>query len=390
MSGWAEVCLDDLVDIGSSKRIFYKEYQPSGVPFYRSKEIIEKSQKLPVSSELNISQERYDEIEKKHGVPKKGDLLLTSVGTLGTPWVVDQDQAFYFKDGNLTWFKNFSERLHNQFLYYWLLSPQGKESLDMVSIGSTQPALTIKGLKTLRIACPSFKEQKTIASVLSNLDDKIDLLHHQNKTLEAMAETLFRQWFVEVEGDGCAITELVEFNPLRKLPKGTLAPYLEMAALSTDTFNPSGWYDREFSSGSKFINGDTLLARITPCLENGKTAYVSFLCGEQVGWGSTEFIVMRPTDGLHPLFAYVLARNSDFRDYAEGCMAGSSGRQRVDIAHLKQYEIVRPGEELIAEFNGHMESITPKLQANMEQINTLEKLRDTLLPKLISGEVRVA
>jgi type I restriction enzyme S subunit len=162
---------------------------------------------------------------------------------------------------------------------------------------------------------PPIKEQKSIASVLSSLDDKIDLLHRQNKTLEAMAETLFRQWFVEeVENDWeeGTIYDLIEFNPTRKLAKGEMAPYLEMAALSTYTFNPDGWYLREFSSGTKFTNGDTLLARITPCLENGKTAYVTFLENDQVAWGSTEYIVMRPKGNLHPFFAYSLARNSDF------------------------------------------------------------------------------
>jgi type I restriction enzyme S subunit len=183
---------------------------------------------------------------------------------------------------------------------------------------------------------------------------------------------------------------LVDFNPPRKLAKGSMAPYLEMAALSTTTFNPNGWYDREFSSGTKFINGDTLLARITPCLENGKTAFITFLEKDQVSWGSTEYIVMRPKAGLHPLFAYVLARNSDFRDYAEGCMEGSSGRQRINVDHLKDYDIKIPPESVMCEFNSFSESTAPKLHSNFLQIRTLEKLRDTLLPKLMSGEVRVA
>jgi type I restriction enzyme S subunit len=163
-----------------------------------------------------------------------------------------------------------------------------------------------------------------------------------------------------------------------------------MAALSTSTFSPDGWYDREFSSGTKFINGDTLLARITPCLENGKMTFVTFLKPDQVGWGSTEYIVMRPKTFLHPFFAYTLARNHDFRDYAEGCMEGSSGRQRVNVDHLKNYGIKIPSKEIIIEFNFFAESAVQKLHANSEQIRTLEKLRDTLLPKLMGGEVRVA
>jgi len=283
------------------------------------------------------------------------------------------------------------DRACPDFIYYLFKSPIGKGTVS--TIVQQVAAAGIKGsdLQNLIFSFPPLPEQKAIASVLSSLDDKIDLLHRQNQTLEAMAETLFRQWFVEEAGgweDGI-VADLIEFNPSRKLAKGTVAPYLEMAALSNATFNPDGWYDREFSSGTKFINGDTLLARITPCLENGKTAYVTFLEDNQIGWGSTEYIVMRPQGSIHSFFAYALARNGEFRDYAEGCLAGSSGRQRVDIDHLKNYEIKIPSAAVISEFNAFAESITPKLQSNSLQIQTLEKLRDTLLPKLMSGEVRV-
>jgi type I restriction enzyme S subunit len=280
-----------------------------------------------------------------------------------------------------------------QFLYYFCISPIFRDVAILSMTGSSgRQRVQTDVVRQHLFELPPIKEQKTIASVLSSLDDKIDLLHRQNKTLEAMAETLFRQWFVEeVENDWeeGTIYDLIEFNPTRKLAKGEMAPYLEMAALSTYTFNPDGWYLREFSSGTKFTNGDTLLARITPCLENGKTAYVTFLENDQVAWGSTEYIVMRPKGNLHPFFAYSLARNSDFRDYAEGCLAGSSGRQRIDVDHLKDYKISIPSVTRIKNYNAFAESITPKLHANSQQIRTLETLRDTLLPKLMSGEVRV-
>ena len=136
--------------------------------------------------------------------------------------------------------------------------------------------------------------------------------------------------------------------------------------------------------------GDTLLARITPCLENGKAAFVMFIEPGEVGWGSTEYIVMRPKELLHPFFAYTLSRNRDFRDYAESCMEGSIGWQRVNVDHLKNYEMKTPSLEAVNEFNAFAESTVQKLRMNSNQIHTLEKLRDTLLPKLMSGEVRVA
>lgn len=277
----------------------------------------------------------------------------------------------------------------SKFISYQIGSPKIKDWLMQHAHGATMPSLNQEILSLLPLFLPPLPEQKAIAAVLSSLDDKIDLLHRQNKTLEAMAEALFRQWFVEEadEGHDVQITDLVELNPSRFIGKGNLAPYLEMANVSTSTFHPENWYDREFSSGMRFMNGDTLLARITPCLENGKSTYVTFLEENQVGWGSTEFIVMRSKGDLHPFFTYALVKNKDFHDYAEGCLVGSSGRQRVDIEHLTRYEIAFPAD--IKQFNIQMDSIVPKLNQNFIQIRTIEKLRDTLLPKLMSGEVRV-
>ena len=200
-----------------------------------------------------------------------------------------------FKASGKFWVNNHAHILkgkidfHNDLIVYYF-----KKDLDLnpYITGAVQPKLNKANLLSISLFLPENEaEQKAITSVLSSLDNKIDLLHRQNKTLEAMAETLFRQWFVEEAQEDCeegSIADLIEFNPPRKLAKGTIAPYLQMAALSNTTFCPNGWYGREFSSGTKFINGDTLLARITPCLENGKAAYVTFLEDGQVAWGSTE------------------------------------------------------------------------------------------------------
>jgi type I restriction enzyme S subunit len=99
---------------------------------------------------------------------------------------------------------------------------------------------------------------------------------------------------------------------------------------------------------------------------------------------------MRPKQGIHPFFAYTLARNSDFRDYAEGCLAGSSGRQRIDLDHLKKFDMPIPPKDILENFNNILEDIVPKVCVNAIQIKTLENLRDTLLPKLMNGEVRIA
>ena len=326
---------------------------------------------------------------------KAGDIVFTHRGTIGQVGLIPAGKypRYVISQSGMKLTVN-PDLMDNEFLFYFFKSEFGQHQIlkyeSQVGVPSISNPLT--SLKEIKVPVPPPLEQKAIAAVLSSLDDKIDLLHRQNKTLEAMAATLFRQWFVEEakeDWDEGVVSDLVEFNPPRKLSKGIIAPYFEIASLSTETFNPEGWYDREFSSGTKFMNGDTLLARITPCLENGKTAYVTILDKDQVGWGSTEYIVMRPKGDLHPFFAYLLSRNSDFRDFAEGCLAGSSGRQRVETNHLMSYKIKIPSDYIVKKFNAVAESTSPKLHSNAVQIRTLEKLRDTLLPKLMSGEVRV-
>ena len=283
-----------------------------------------------------------------------------------------------------------TENVSPYFVKYILQSSLWYDYVSAVSGGSAQPGANAKVLGSFKFSLPPLPEQKAIASVLSALDDKIDLLQRQNQTLEQMAATLFWQWFIESDGDNeITIDELIDFNPKRSLSKNTQAMYLEMAGLSTHSFNATGYYERVYSSGTKFKNQDTLLARITPCLENGKACYVHFLQEDEIAWGSTEYIVMRPKDKLHPFFAYVLSKDDSFREYAESCMEGSSGRQRVNINHLVNFTVVLPNESVIQKFNDFLETIEQKLIYNAKQIPILESLRDTLLPKLISGEVRL-
>ena len=261
-----------------------------------------------------------------------------------------------------------------------------------ISQGTSTRFLTSAILNNLVISLPPLDEQKRIAGVLSSLDDKIDLLNRENATLEALAETLFRHYFIENPNPAWKegkIADLVDFNPNRKLTKNEDSPYIEMANIETQGFAPSSWSMRPFASGTKFINGDAIMARISPCLENGKAAYIDFLEDGQVGWGSTEFLVMRSKMGLHPFFAYIMTRYDDFRDHAVSSLVGSSGRQRVDLDNLLKYSIFIPDEKAITRFNREMEMIVSKMRNNQLQMRTLAFQRDIILPRLMSGEVKV-
>lgn len=137
--------------------------------------------------------------------------------------------------------------------------------------------------------------------------------------------------------------DFVEFNPRLSIKKGAMATKVAMDKLQPFTKKIPATEQAEFSGGSKFCNGDTIMARITPCLENGKTAFVDILTDGEVAFGSTEFIVMRARDGISdPQFVYYLATSPAFRNVAIKSMVGSSGRQRVQQGVLDELELTVP------------------------------------------------
>ncbi|MBR1902034.1 MAG: restriction endonuclease subunit S [Bacteroidaceae bacterium] len=388
MEEWKEYKLGDVCSISSSKRIFANEYQLSGIPFYRGKEIIEKQKGAQITNELYISEERFNEIKDKYGTPHKGDMLLTSVGTLGIPYIV-KDEKFYFKDGNLTWFYNF-KGINNIYLYYWFLSPAAQYLINAKAIGSTQKALTIETLKKFDILLPTIDVQDQIASILKSLDDKIEVNRRINENLEQQAQALFNEVLMDEKlPRNRVLKDYAYINPTRSLKKGEIARYIDMSSLPTKGSFPSDWVDKPYNGGMKFQNGDTLMARITPCLENGKTAYISFLQKDETAFGSTEYIVMSPHEGMPSEMFYFLARNEDFVSYAVAHMNGSSGRQRVSASDIENYIMPDIPILLIEQFGMKANAIMETIKNKSLESRRLATLRDTLLPKLMSGELKV-
>ncbi|MDP8567829.1 restriction endonuclease subunit S [Methylophilus aquaticus] len=394
MSEWQEIKLGELVDIGSSKRVFYEDYVNAGIPFYRSKEVIEKHNGNDISTDLFITKEKFEQIKAKYGAPIAGDLLLTSVGTLGIPYIVEDGEEFYFKDGNLTWFKNYKSNLHNKFLYYWIISPIGKNALDMMSIGSTQAALTIQGLKNLDFHAPPVEEQKAIASVLSSLDDKIDLLHRQNNTLERMAETLFRQWFVE--------------EAQEDWEEGTLDDLISVKGGTTpSTKEPSFWNGninwtspRDLSNQQSVFMFDTErkitekgLAKIGSGLLPVGTLLMSSRA--PIGYLAISDIPVAINQGYIAIVCDKLVSNYFMYLWCKVNMeqiknAGNGSTfEEISKSNFRELSTLKPSKEAITKFDETVAQIFAKIKTNQQQIQTLEKLRDNLLPKLMSGEVRV-
>lgn len=311
---------------------------------------------------------------------------------------------------------------------YYLL-----KNLDFnrLNSGSAQPSLNRNFVYPVRIRVPRPNEQRKIASVLANLDAKIELNHRINQELEGLAKLLYDYWFVQFDfpisaeqaaamGDptlqgkpyrqsGGKMTynptlkreipvgweagtakDLFVFNPTISIRKGKISAYLDMDALPTSGFMTKRIQRKEFNGGTKFINGDVLVARITPCLENGKTGLVTLLEEGEPAFGSTEFIVLR---GRHmPLsgFGCCLSRSVYFRKYAVGNMTGTSGRKRLEAPILEKLPLSIPPTNILAAFEKVCHPLFTLMTEHTKQNQELATLRDWLLPMLMNGQVTVA
>lgn len=163
-----KINLENLCNIGSSKRVYFDEYTDIGVPFYRGGEIILEKNSEPIKNELYISDDRYNELEEKYGAPNYGDILLTAVGTIGQSWFVDKER-FYFKDGNVIWLSGFKDNKLNYYIYSWMQSETFNNIIKDLTIGSTQSAITIKDISKIEIILP----EKEILDNYINLYKKI-------------------------------------------------------------------------------------------------------------------------------------------------------------------------------------------------------------------------
>ena len=265
-------------------------------------------------------------------------------------------------------------------------------------------------LKEMPVAVPPLSSQRRIASILSTYDDLIENNTRRIAILEEMARRIYEEWFVRFrfpghEGVRMVESELglvpegwpvvpastaIEINPTTKVPKDGLKPFLAMNCLSDGSMLIDSPGEREGNSGSKFRNGDTLFARITPCLENGKTGFVQFLPDDAAtAFGSTEFIVLRSRT-LTPEFVYLLARSDPFRDNAIKSMSGASGRQRVREACFDTFLMANPDRVTLSRFEALVLPTFKLVQTLALKNANLRATRDLLLPKLISGELDVS
>ncbi len=187
--GWTVKRIGDLFQITSSKRVYLADYVENGIPFYRSKEVIQLSQGQAITEPLYISNAAFQNFKNKFGAPEENDILITSVGTIGISYLVDGHE-FYFKDGNLTWIKSGSDKILSLFLFRWLNSQGGKQQLHQSTIGTSQSALTIENLKKIKLIVPDKKLMETYCNKTYDMIEKKRILQKNNQNLTAQRDLL--------------------------------------------------------------------------------------------------------------------------------------------------------------------------------------------------------
>jgi len=413
-----EFILEERCKVKSSKRIFAREYVEVGVPFWRSKDVIDKSLGEFNGFDLFISQERYTEISSKFGSPQKDDILISSVGNRsGQPYVVQDEGPFYFKDGNIIWLSEF-EGLDSYFLSYWLKSEIGQKTLSSVMIGSAQKALTIDAIRTLKLQLPEYSYQITAVETLRKFDSKIQLNRQLKQTLEQMAQTLFKSWFVD-------------FDPVKakmngEQPKGmdaaTASLFPEKLVESELGLIPEGWNTGTLSDVAKYCSARTSIDSISLnnyiSTENmladrkGVTAASKLPTAKMVAAYKTGDVLV---SNIRPYFKKIWlaegngGRSNDvlgfessvpytnsylmnllyqdtFFEYMTRTSKGAK-MPRGDKTAIMNWEMAVPPVELREAFSAIVNKFYKLIPQNRAQNETLESLRDTLLPKLLSGEI---
>lgn len=344
-----------------------------------------------------ISDEDYQKLVNQGCQPQKGDILISKDGAncLDLIFVFRQNEELVLLS-SIAIARLLPEYI-SEYVRYFLLSPDCQYTMRNNYIsGSAIPRVVLKDFKKVPILVPAFPEQKAIASVFSSLDDKIDLLHRQNKTLEAMAETLFRQWFVEEADDDWEETEITKLFEVRdgthdspkQSPHGK--PLITSKHIQTNRLDLENAYlisEEDFNDvnkRSKVETNDILFSMIGT-----------------IGLTYFEQSKKRVDYAIKNIGLFKTSQNPDWRFYTFLWLNSSKGKafiheyrsgstqEYIALGSLRSIVFDRPPMELLLNFNNEIQPYFRKIKNNMLQIRTLEKLRDTLLPKFMSGEVRV-
>jgi type I restriction enzyme S subunit len=407
-SEWREYRIDELGQVvtGHTPLKSVKEYYESNDYTLIKPTDIRKGERYVSETEEYYSQKAYEKY-KSALLPPLSTCVVT-IGTVGEKICLTHKPCFTNQSINAI-IPN-REKFDPMFVYYLL-----KYNLDQVAqrnpgTASGRHHVSKSNISSIIVKAPLKPTQLKISSILARYDDLLENNTRRIKILEEIAQAIYREWFVHFRFPGHKGVRMVEselglipegwevekvpdaiiVNPRIRLQKEGIKPFLSMGCLAENTMNIQTIEYREGNSGSKYQNGDTLFARITPCLENGKTVFIQFLNNDsEVGFGSTEFIVLR-SKTLTPEFVYLLSRTDSFRDNAIKSMSGATGRQRVQEECFDKYYFAHPDGKTLAAFDEIMQPFFKDVYLLSKKNTNLRRTRDLLLPKLISGEMDVS
>ena len=275
--------------------------------------------------------------------------------------------------------------LNEDYLMMWFRRPEFDRICWLHTDGSVRGGITWDDICRLELPIPPIEKQLEIVNSYKAITERIALKKKINDNLEATAQAYFDNLFFSCDDTDCTLADIALVNPSRPLSNGVEARCFDMSTLPTSGCIPTGDTTKPYNGGVRFINGDTLIARITPCLENGKAAYINILNEGEVAFGSTEYIVFASKDDIPSCFYYFLIRNSKFVTFALQFMNGSSGRQRVSGEELASFPLMIPSKEKLAAFNKVGKLVLEQMKESTEEIQFLKQLQETITATLSSN-----
>ena len=272
-----------------------------------------------------------------------------------------------------------------EYLEMWFMRPEFDREASFIAVGGVRGSMPWEDFARIEVCVPPIEEQQKIVKAYQTITKRIELKKKINDNLEATAQAYFDNLFFSCDDTDCTLADIALVNPSRPLSKGVEARCFDMSTLPTSGCIPTGDTTKPYNGGVRFINGDTLIARITPCLENGKAAYINILNEGEVAFGSTEYIVFASKDDIPSCFYYFLIRNSKFVTFALQFMNGSSGRQRVSGEELASFPLMIPSKEKLAAFNKVGKLVLEQMKESTEEIQFLKQLQETITATLSSN-----
>ena len=274
--------------------------------------------------------------------------------------------------------------LDPEYLMLWFSRPEFDRYARYMSHGSVREIFDWDELCKVELPVPSIDKQRSIVRAYQTITERIELKRRLNDNLEAQTQALFDELFLRDGMPDCTLSEIANVNPTRTLSKGCIAKCYDMSCLPTRGCIPEGGEMKAYNGGVRFQNGDTLIARITPCLENGKAAYINILNDKEVAFGSTEYIVFSPVDTMPSSFYYFLIRSKKFRTFALQYMNGSSGRQRVSGDELAAFPLTKPSHEALSRFDMVAKPVLEQFKVASLEINRLNALQQLIIASISS------